>query len=153
SARLAWTWHGSGSPVLTISQTGRGGLRPGSVAAPDARPTMAARLSRRVIVLSRQLAKRVAPPPLRLTFSSDAEPGIRRRRRGPGCTYLGPDGSRVRDGDVLARIRKLAIPPAGTQVWICAHPGGHLQATGGDARGRKQYRYHATWTEQRGAQK
>ena len=114
---------------------------------------MAQALPQRVLDLSRQLAKRVAPPPVRLTFSSDATPGIRRRRSGRGFSYRDPDGNTVTDGDVLARIRKLAIPPAWTDVWICTDPGGHLQATGRDARGRKQYRYHAAWTERRGAEK
>ncbi len=80
-----------------------------------------------------------------LRYSSDAAPGIRRRRAGRGFVYLGPDNVRVRDSQDLARIRALAIPPAWTGVWICPHPRGHLQATGRDARGRKQYRYHADW--------
>ncbi len=73
---------------------------------------------------------------------SDEEPGIRRRRAGRGFTYIAPDGSRVRDVD---RIRKLAIPPAWTDVWICTSANGHIQATGRDAKGRKQYRYHERW--------
>jgi DNA topoisomerase I len=80
---------------------------------------------------------------------SDASPGIRRRRAGRGFGYVGPDGRAVRDKATLARIRSLAIPPAYTDVWICPMATGHLQATGRDARGRKQYRYHPKWREVR----
>ena len=80
-----------------------------------------------------------------LRYVSDAMPGIGRRRAGKGFTYIGPDGKRVADRRVLTRIRALAIPPAWTDVWICPIARGHLQATGRDARGRKQYRYHARW--------
>ena len=66
-----------------------------------------------------------------------------------GWVFRAPDGTRIGDEDTLARIRKLAIPPAWTDVWICSSPKGHLQATGRDARGRKQYRYHARWREVR----
>jgi DNA topoisomerase I len=81
----------------------------------------------------------------KLRYVSDKQPGIRRRRGSDGFTYLNPDGSEVTDEDTLARIRKLAIPPAYEGVWICRIPNGHLQAVGRDARGRKQYRYHARW--------
>jgi len=84
-----------------------------------------------------------------LLYVSDEEPGIRRRRAGKGFTYTWPDGAKVTEEETLARIRKLAIPPAYTDVWICTDPDGHLQATGRDARGRKQYRYHPRWTELR----
>ncbi|HWQ34679.1 MAG TPA: DNA topoisomerase IB [Blastocatellia bacterium] len=80
-----------------------------------------------------------------LRYVSDAGPGIRRRRTGKGFSYLGADGKPVRDSETLSRIRSLAIPPAWTQVWICPLTNGHLQATGRDTRGRKQYRYHARW--------
>ncbi len=80
-----------------------------------------------------------------LRYVSDLAPGIARRRRGKGFVYLDPDGRSIRDERVLRRIRALAVPPAWTDVWICADPRGHLQATGRDARGRKQYRYHARW--------
>jgi DNA topoisomerase-1 len=80
-----------------------------------------------------------------LRYSTDARPGITRRRAGRGFGYRDPDGKRVTDRTVLARIRSLAIPPAWTDVWICNDPSGHLQATGRDARGRKQYRYHPAW--------
>ena len=88
-----------------------------------------------------------------LRYSSDAEPGITRRRKGTGFTYVTASGRRVTDRDTLERIRKLAIPPAYRDVWICADPHGHLQATGIDARGRKQYRYHPLWREVRDAHK
>ena len=80
-------------------------------------------------------------------------PGITRRRRGRGFEYLDQNGNRVQDAGALARINALAIPPAWQDVWICAHPMGHIQATGIDARGRKQYRYHDKWRERRDQQK
>jgi len=72
-------------------------------------------------------------------------PGIRRIRQGDGFAYVGTNGKRIRAKAELDRIRRLAIPPAYEQVWICVRPDGHLQATGRDARGRKQYRYHPEW--------
>jgi DNA topoisomerase I len=84
-----------------------------------------------------------------LRYVSDSSPGIRRRRAGRGFSYVGPDGQPIRDRATLERIRRLAIPPAYTDVWICPAANGHLQATGRDARGRKQYRYHARWREVR----
>jgi DNA topoisomerase-1 len=80
-----------------------------------------------------------------LRYVSDTEPGIARRRAGRGFAYTRPDGRRVRDRAELDRLRRLAIPPAWTDVWICASANGHLLATGRDARGRKQYRYHPRW--------
>jgi len=80
-----------------------------------------------------------------LRYITDAVPGIRRRRAGKGFRYIGPDGARLADPDRLAWIRGLAIPPAWTDVWISPIRRGHLQATGRDARGRKQYRYHPRW--------
>jgi DNA topoisomerase-1 len=85
----------------------------------------------------------------RLRHSTDRKPGITRRRAGRGFTYGDPDGRRVRDRETLERIRTLAVPPAWTDVWICPDPLGHLQATGRDARGRKQYRYHARFRQRR----
>lgn len=85
-----------------------------------------------------------------LVHVSDGEPGIRRVRAGKGFAYRTATGRRVRDAASLARIRSLAIPPAYTQVWICTNTRGHLQATGRDARNRKQYRYHARWHTVRG---
>lgn len=84
-----------------------------------------------------------------LRYVSDATPGIRRKRQGKGFRYVGPDGRPMRDPEVMRRIKSLAIPPAWTNVWICANPNGHLQATGRDARGRKQSRYHPRWREVR----
>ncbi len=80
-----------------------------------------------------------------LRYVTDAVPGIRRKRAGKSFTYLTADGPTVRDRDTLRRIRSLVIPPAWTDVWICPMPNGHLQATGRDMRGRKQYRYHPKW--------
>jgi DNA topoisomerase-1 len=84
-----------------------------------------------------------------LRHSSDAEPGIRRRRAGRGFSYHDAQGRSVTDRETLARIRAIAIPPAWTDVWICPAANGHLQATGRDARGRKQYRYHRRYRERR----
>jgi DNA topoisomerase I len=80
-------------------------------------------------------------------------PGISRRRQGRGFIYLHPNGQRVRDGETLARIRSLAIPPAWDQVWICPDDRGHLQAVGTDDAGRKQYLYHEDWRARRDRQK
>ena len=82
-----------------------------------------------------------------LRYVSDEEPGIRRRKAGKGFSYQGPDGTRVEDKEALARIRALAIPPAWTDVWICPRADGHIQATGRDIKGRKQYRYHSAFRE------
>lgn len=81
-----------------------------------------------------------------LRYVSDDGPGIRRKRAGTGWSYTGPDGAPIRDRDTRARIRALAIPPAWTEVWISPAANGHIQATGRDAKGRKQYRYHPNWT-------
>ncbi|HXR92350.1 MAG TPA: hypothetical protein VN750_18935 [Steroidobacteraceae bacterium] len=84
-----------------------------------------------------------------LRYVSDSRPGIRRRVAGTGFMYIDGQDERVEDEAVLARIRGLAIPPAWTEVWICKLSHGHLQASGRDARGRKQYRYHARWRKVR----
>ncbi len=89
----------------------------------------------------------------RLRRSNCAAPGIARRRRGRGFEYLEPDGDRVEDLEVLERIAELVIPPAWRDVWICMDPRGHLQATGVDAAGRKQYLYHARWRAHRDRRK
>src|SRR5688572_6495509 len=81
----------------------------------------------------------------RLIYVSDAEPGIRRRRKGKGFRYISPNNQPLTAAKELARIASLAIPPAYEDVWICIHARGHLQATGRDARRRKQYRYHPEW--------
>jgi DNA topoisomerase I len=84
-----------------------------------------------------------------LTYVSDEQPGLTRERKGDGFRYLKPNGDPVTDEAVLDRVRRLAIPPAWTDVWICIKANGHLQATGRDARGRKQYRYHPQFRELR----
>ena len=84
-----------------------------------------------------------------LRYVTDARPGIHRKRSGTAFRYVDPHGKPVRDPDTLARIKSLVIPPAWNDVWICAHANGHLQATGRDARGRKQSRYHPHWREVR----
>jgi DNA topoisomerase-1 len=84
-----------------------------------------------------------------LRYVNDATPGLTRQRRGRGFSYRNLRGRLVRDAVTLGRIRALAIPPAWREVWISPDPRGHLQATGRDARGRKQYRYHPTWTASR----
>jgi DNA topoisomerase-1 len=80
-------------------------------------------------------------------------PGIRRRRRGKGFEFLDEEGRRIAEPSVVERIRDLAIPPAWGEVWICPYPMGHIQATGVDAAGRKQYRYHDRWRERRDREK
>src|SRR5437870_11509484 len=109
-------------------------------------------------------AKRVAEPKLNragsdelvaaaeeagLQYVSDERPGYRRRANGKYFKYFDTEGKPIRDEQRLLRIKRLAIPPAWTDVWICASPNGHIQATGRDARGRKQYRYHERWREVR----
>jgi DNA topoisomerase-1 len=84
-----------------------------------------------------------------LRYVSDDRPGIRRRRAGKGFRYVDAEGRAVRDREILGRIRSLAVPPAWEDVWICPSPLGHIQATGRDERGRKQYRYHPKWREVR----
>ena len=82
-----------------------------------------------------------------LIYVTDEDPGISRHRAGTGFTYRTPSGTRIADPRVLKRIRSLAVPPAWTHVWICPRADGHIQATGRDARGRKQYRYHPDFRE------
>src|SRR5215210_3981328 len=89
----------------------------------------------------------------RLRRSDLAEPGLRRVKHGRGFRYLMPDGEPVTDPEVLARIHELVIPPAWQDVWICPYPGGHIQATGIDQAGRKQYLYHPRWRERRDTEK
>ena len=102
--------------------------------------------------LARALADNAPPPDLppaawavRLHYVADSAPGIMRRRSGTGFAYRNGHNRAIRDPETLARIKALAVPPAWTEVWICAEPRGHLQATGRDVRGRKQYRYHPRW--------
>jgi DNA topoisomerase I len=84
-----------------------------------------------------------------LRYVSDASPGILRKRCGKGFRYIAPGGSAVHDDETIGRIKSLAVPPAWTKVWICLSPRGHLQATGRDAKGRKQSRYHPRWRQVR----
>ncbi|MEA2778917.1 MAG: topoisomerase [Rhodospirillaceae bacterium] len=84
-----------------------------------------------------------------LRYVSDEMPGIRRRRVGKGFSYLRANGGIVRDAETLKRIRSLVVPPAWTDVWICSQANGHIQATGRDAKGRKQYRYHPDFRQVR----
>ncbi|WP_112873130.1 DNA topoisomerase IB [Paracoccus endophyticus] len=88
-----------------------------------------------------------------LVYVTDADPGITRRRTGKGFSFRDPEGRTIRDKAVLARAKALAIPPAWTDVWICPDPDGHIQATGRDAKGRKQYRYHPRFREVRDSTK
>ena len=96
-------------------------------------------------------ANREAARAAGLHYVAGSEPGFSRVRHGGGFGYRDSRGRTIRDPRTLDRIRSLVIPPAWTDVWICARPDGHLQATGRDARGRKQHRYHRKWTDARGA--
>lgn len=96
---------------------------------------------------------RTAARAAHLRYVNDDEPGIHRVRAGKGFGYVGPDGARIHDKATLERIKALVIPPAWTDVWICADEDGHIQVTGRDDRGRKQYRYHPRWQEVRGETK
>src|SRR5690242_10992575 len=84
-----------------------------------------------------------------LRYITDEAPGFRRKRAGKNFVYVDENGKTLRSPEHLARIKSLAIPPAWTEVWICPHANGHSQATGRDARGRKQHRYHPRWREVR----
>jgi DNA topoisomerase-1 len=105
------------------------------------RATAARRIQRVLALAEPEAAARAAG----LRYVTDQVPGIRRLRSGRGFRYVGPDGKPVHDEPSLGRIRSLAIPPAWQDVWICPSATGHMQATGLDARGRKQYRYHPRW--------
>ncbi len=88
-----------------------------------------------------------------LVYVTDAMPGIRRLRRGKGFSYLAPDGTTIDRGAERERLEKMGVPPAYEKVWMCPLPNGHLQATGLDQRSRKQYRYHALWSQHRAGNK
>src|SRR3954453_21320508 len=103
--------------------------------------------------LKQRAARPLRTPSVRLRKSDTGGPGITRKRAGRGFTYVDGDGTRVTDSEVLARIHDLVIPPAWSDVWICPYPGGHIQATGIDQRGRKQYLYHRRWRERRDQEK
>jgi DNA topoisomerase-1 len=83
----------------------------------------------------------------KLRYVTDAQPGIRRKKKGKSFSYLSPDGEEIISQEIISRIKSLSIPPAYTDVWICPHSNGHIQATGRDSRNRKQYRYHPDWTK------
>jgi DNA topoisomerase-1 len=100
---------------------------------------------------NRQPAPATMPPGLR--HADDSKPGYTRKREKDGFVYFDASGKRIDDADDIQRINALAIPPAYEDVWICPDPRGHIQATGRDARGRKQYRYHPRWRETRDADK
>ena len=104
-------------------------------------------------VAHRAVAATTVPRSPRLRRADCSGPGIRRRRHGRGFRYLDADGERVDDAEILARIHELVIPPAWKDVWICPYPDGHIQATGVDQRGRKQYLYHQRWRERRDQEK
>lgn len=88
-----------------------------------------------------------------LRYVDDSKPGLRRKRNGKGFRYIDGQGATIRDPGEIERLKGLAIPPAYTDVWICPHPNGHIQATGRDEKGRKQYRYHPRFREAREASK
>jgi DNA topoisomerase I len=121
-------------------------------------PSLCRRLGRvnascRVVDASLQNGAGDAARTAGLRYISDVTPGITRRRIGSGFAYFRPGGRRVRSRQIVTRINALAIPPAYTHVWICPDAQGHIQATGRDARGRKQYRYHSRWRAERDATK
>ncbi|MEQ9663764.1 MAG: DNA topoisomerase IB [Parasphingopyxis sp.] len=89
----------------------------------------------------------------KIAYVDDDLPGITRRRYGKGWGYTDPDGERIEDQDEIGRLNALAVPPAWSDVWICPSPDGHIQATGYDEKGRKQYRYHEEFRAQREAAK
>lgn len=117
------------------------------------REELSTRIRPLIATMSRQSASRPAPPAEGLRYSRDTEPGIAREGEPGVFRYRDANGKAVADTRALERIRSLAIPPAWSDVWICADARGHLQATGRDARGRKQYRYHPAWRETRAADK
>jgi DNA topoisomerase I len=99
------------------------------------------------------MAATTSPPRARLRRIDCTGPGIERRRHGRGFRYVDPEGQPVDEAELLQRIHELVIPPAWQEVWICPYPGGHIQATGIDAAGRKQYLYHPRWRELRDMEK
>src|ERR1700712_2424865 len=94
------------------------------------------------------MAQNVKNQNAKLHYVTDAKPGISRKRHGKSFSYYAPGGRLITDAGTIARIRSLAIPPAYEKVWICPLTTGHIQATGFDARGRKQYRYHPQWRQE-----
>lgn len=120
----------------------------------DSQSILKSELHETSAIESETLSERIAAAEAAdLVYVYDTSPGICRERAGTGFYYKDSKGHRLTDAKQLARIRALAIPPAYEEVWICPNPNGHLQATGRDARGRKQYRYHERWREIRDANK
>jgi DNA topoisomerase-1 len=134
-------------------------MRSSTAQSPTFAPAHAFSPSRRAKMAHASTANTIATPPVTdpvqaakaaaLRYVSDEKPGIRRLGSGKRARYVDADGKPVRDAETLARIRSLVIPPAWTDVWVCPLANGHLQATGRDARARKQYRYHPRWREVR----
>jgi DNA topoisomerase-1 len=116
---------------------------------------MAARsqVAARSNVIALEAHSRAAARAARLRYVDDSQAGFSRKRQRSTFAYFDAKGRRLRESEMLARVRALAIPPAWTEVWICRHDDGHIQATGRDARGRKQYRYHRLWSQARDAAK
>ena len=112
-------------------------------------PVVAPQISDGSVIVDQREAAETAG----LIYVSDEEPGIRRKKAGSGFAYVDGSGTTIRDPHILKRIRSLAIPPAYKDVWICPDPNGHIQATGRDEKGRKQYRYHPRWREVRDGSK
>src|SRR5206468_3421406 len=147
----------SGASPASAGSAASPGASPGHHARAGARQAASGYGARGMAVTAKQIEEVVAEgdDPVEaaraagLRHVSDARPGITRKRSGKGFVYAGPDGRTIRDEAELRRIRALAVPPAWTGVWICPDPRGHIQATGRDARGRKQYRYHTRWREVR----
>lgn len=127
----------------------RSGRTPSAAGAEDAPPVRSAASGTPIALGDAPLPTPPGVVPAGLVYVSDTMPGYRRLRRGATFAYRRPDGRPLTDAQELARIRRLAIPPAYKDVWICPLPNGHLQATGRDARGRKQYRYHPDWSAER----
>jgi DNA topoisomerase-1 len=128
------------------------GGRPAASPPPDGHPRVATG-RRRGAAVPAALDNVATAEDAGLRYVTDDRPGITRRRSGRGFSYRTPDGKVLRDRARIETIRALAIPPAWTDVWICPNPNGHLLATGRDARGRKQYRYHPDWRAIRDATK
>src|SRR5260221_2699568 len=119
--------------------------RRGNPAIHRRRSVLAAKGGAMTSLRARELGKRAVGAGL--VYVTDAFAGIGRKRAGTGWAYYAPNGARIRDADKRRRLGRLAIPPGWTDVWICPDPDGHIQATARDARGRKQYRYHASYRE------
>jgi DNA topoisomerase-1 len=115
--------------------------------------TTVTRVAARKVTVKRVTVETSFRFPGRVCYSCDSDPGIRRLKARGAFRYVTADGKPVRDPEVLARIRALVIPPAWEKVWICPKPGGHIQATGWDAKGRKQYRYHPAFRARKDGEK